>query len=175
MLPDVLAPGLNVVFCGTAAGAVSARVGAPYAGPGNKFWPTVHAVGLTPRRLQPLEFRSALEYGIGITDLAKTVSGADSVLRSSHFDAEAFGLKIERFAPAIVAFTGKRSAQEFIRRPVAYGRQDFSIGTSEVWVLPSPSGAASGFWDIRYWRELAEAVRTLKRREPAEAGSRSKD
>src|SRR5215212_1552516 len=161
MLPDVLAPGLNVVFCGTAAGAVSARVGAPYAGPGNKFWPTLHAVGLTPRRLEPLEFRSALDYGIGITDLAKTVSGADSVLRSSHFDPEAFRLKIERFAPAIVAFTGKRSAQEFVGRPVAYGRQDFSIGASEVWVLPSPSGAASGFWDASHWQALADTVREI--------------
>ncbi len=53
VLPDLLAPGLDIVFCGTGAGAWSARVGAYYAKPGNKFWPTLYAVGLTPRRLQP--------------------------------------------------------------------------------------------------------------------------
>ncbi len=55
ILPDVLAPGLDIVFCGTGAGAWSARVGAYYGKPGNKFWPTLHAVGLTPRRREPAE------------------------------------------------------------------------------------------------------------------------
>jgi hypothetical protein len=69
VLPDVLGPGLRVVFCGTAVGSASAKRGAYYAGPGNKFWPTLHAIGLTPRRLMPEEFRSVLDYGIGLTDL----------------------------------------------------------------------------------------------------------
>ena len=60
VLPDVLGPGLRIVFCGSAAGAVSARVGAYYAGPGNRFWPTLHRVGLTPRLLAPAEFRTVL-------------------------------------------------------------------------------------------------------------------
>ena len=42
ILPDVLGPNLKVVFCGTAAGAVSAKRRAYYAGPGNKFWQTIH-------------------------------------------------------------------------------------------------------------------------------------
>ena len=58
MLPDVLEPNLRVVFCGTAAGSASARAGAYYAGPGNSFWRTIHAIGLTPRQLRPQEFAS---------------------------------------------------------------------------------------------------------------------
>ena len=80
-LPDVLTVGLRVVFCGTAAGVQSARAGAYYAGRGNKFWRTVFTVGLTPRLLEPAEFRTVTQYGIGLTDIAKTYSGADSGLR----------------------------------------------------------------------------------------------
>lgn len=70
ILPDVLASDLVVVFCGTAAGNRSAQMGAYYAGIGNRLWPTLHQIGLTPRLLQPTEFWQALDYGIGLTDLA---------------------------------------------------------------------------------------------------------
>jgi len=80
VLPDVLGPGLAVVFCGTAAGAESARRGAYYAGPGNAFWHTLYHVGLTPRQLQPEEYRLVGQFGLGLTDLAKHAAGADAVL-----------------------------------------------------------------------------------------------
>ena len=80
VLPDLLRPGLRVVICGSAAGAVSAARGAYYAGPGNKFWRILAEVGLTPRRLEPGEFREVLNFGIGLTDLVKTHSGSDAVL-----------------------------------------------------------------------------------------------
>ena len=35
ILPDVLVPNLKIVFCGSAAGTKSAKLGLPYAGPGN--------------------------------------------------------------------------------------------------------------------------------------------
>ncbi|MEZ4771174.1 MAG: hypothetical protein R2844_22490 [Caldilineales bacterium] len=44
ILPDVLAPGLDIVFSSTAVGNVSALRGATYAGPGNMFWSTLHRV-----------------------------------------------------------------------------------------------------------------------------------
>ena len=98
ILPDVLAPGLRIVFCGSGAGAASAARGAYYAGPGNKFWPTLHAVGLTPRRLAPEEFASVLEYGIGLTDLAKTRSGPDTQVRGG-YDVERLRAVIAANAP----------------------------------------------------------------------------
>jgi TDG/mug DNA glycosylase family protein len=78
---DLLRPGLRLVICGTAAGETSAKLGAYYARPGNKFWRVLHEVGLTPdRALFPSEFRELLTYGIGLTDLAKGVSGMDHTL-----------------------------------------------------------------------------------------------
>lgn len=154
-LPDVLLPGLRVVFCGTAAGARSAEVGAYYAGRGNKFWRTLHVAGLTPRLLDPQEFRLLPQFGIGLTDIAKTYSGADSGLRRSNFDAEGLRSKIEQYAPRAFAFNGKRAASAFYSAAVACGQQPQRIGETVVFVLPSTSGAAAGFWDVAYWQELA--------------------
>jgi double-stranded uracil-DNA glycosylase len=149
---------LRVVFCGTAAGAVAARVGAPYAGPGNRFWWVLHETGLTPRELRPAEFRELLRYGLGLTDVAKYTSGGDSSLVRSDFDAVAVVAKVERHAPGILAFVGKRAAQEVLGGRVDYGRQEIKIGATEVWVVPSTSGAARGAWDLGPWRALATAA-----------------
>ena len=151
----MLEPGLRIVFCGTAAGAVAARVGAPYAGPGNRFWWVLHETGLTPRRLAPAEFRTLPRYGIGLTDVAKFTSGSDSSLARSDFDAAAVVDRVERFRPAILAFVGKRAAEEVLGRRVDHGPQDERMGATDVWVVPSTSGAARGSWDVRPWRELA--------------------
>lgn len=155
-LPDVLRPGLKVVFCGTAAGARSAQVGAYYAGRGNKFWRTIHQIGLTPRLLDPHEFRCLPEFGVGLTDIAKTYSGADTGLRAAHFDAAGLRHKIAQFAPCALAFNGKRSARAYYGAAVTYGQQPDGIGATAVFVLPSTSGAASGFWDASHWQRLAE-------------------
>ena len=160
VLPDVLAGGLKVVFCGTAAGAQSAAAGAYYAGRGNKFWKTLFQIGLTPRLLEPGEFRLLPQYGIGLTDIAKTYSGADSGLRRTHFDAEGLRLKIENAAPTVFAFNGKKAARSFYETDVPYGQQGekFAVFTT-IFVLPSTSGAANGFWDIHYWQELADFLK----------------
>ena len=71
ILPDALAVGLDVVFCGSAAGTRSARADAYYAGPGNRFWPTLFSIGLMPEQIRPANFRHVVRYGIGLTDLAK--------------------------------------------------------------------------------------------------------
>jgi TDG/mug DNA glycosylase family protein len=155
----VLEPGLRIVFCGTAAGAVAARLGAPYSGPGNRFWWVLHETGLTPRLLEPHEFRALPRYGIGLTDAAKFTSGSDAGLARTDFDAAAVVAKVERFAPATIAFVGKRAAREVLGgREVCYGPQAARIGASEVWVVPSTSGAARGAWDIAPWRALARAA-----------------
>jgi TDG/mug DNA glycosylase family protein len=159
VLQDVIAPGLVVLFCGSAVGAASARRGAYYAGPGNAFWKALHQSELTPRQLQPEEYERLLEYEMGLTDLAKYVSGNDSILADEHFDREALRARILQFEPRIVAFTGKRPAREFLRRAVAYGLQEETVGKSRLFVLPSPSGNARRFWSLRSWRQLAKLVR----------------
>lgn len=161
ILPDVLAPNLRVVFCGTAAGTRSAREGAYYAHPGNYFWRTLFEIGLTPRRLAPQEFPRVLEYGIGLTDLAKLHFGADHELPYDAFDAAALGRKLARHRPRIVAFTSKNAAFGYFGRALPYGEHDARIAQSRVFVLPSPSGQARRFWTIEPWRQLAEAVALL--------------
>lgn len=146
---------MRVVFCGTQAGAVSARRGAYYAGPGNKFWKTLHEIGLTPERLAPEAFRALPDYGIGLTDVAKLTSGPDTELRRAHFDAEGFVERMAACRPRIVAFNGKRAAQAVFGPLRACGLQPDRLAGAEIFVLPSTSGAASGFWSIEPWRELA--------------------
>lgn len=157
VLPDVLAPGLRVIFCGSAAGTASARLGAYYAGPGNRFWEILFRVGLTPRLLRPREFRSLLELGIGLTDLAKHRFGPDQAIRKSDDDPDALAAKIARFRPHALAFVGKRAAQSYLGRArLAYGRQADAMSPSAIFVLPSTSGAARGFWDEAPWHELGD-------------------
>lgn len=161
VLPDVLAPGLSIVFCGTQAGAASARRGAYYAGPGNKFWPVLHQIGLVPIRLLPEDFRSLPRYGIGLTDVAKRSFGPDSALRGSHFDVAGLVSRIAAHAPRIVAFNGKRAAQAALGSgsgQLAYGLQPGKLAGAEIYVLPSTSGAAAGFWSLEPWKQLAMAV-----------------
>ena len=147
------------MFCGTAAGEVAARVGAPYAGPGNRFWWVLHEVGLTPRELEPIEFGELLGWGIGLTDVAKHAVGRDDVLTTADFDAAAVIGKVERFQPGVLAFVGKRAAREVLSRPGGYGEQDVTIGVTRVWMVPSTSGAARGFWDVGPWQALAATLR----------------
>lgn len=130
-------------------------MGAYYAGPGNAFWPTLAEVGLTPRRLQPQEFREVLEFGIGLTDLCKTRSGSDVEVGVGGFDVPRLVTSLDEHRPAWIAFTSKNAARGALGRPVDYGVQPERLAESRVFVLPSPSGAARGFWDIERWRELA--------------------
>lgn len=160
ILPDVLAPGLRVVFCGVAPGRVSAARRAYYAGPGNKFWPMLYKTGLTPRLFAPHEYAKVLELGIGLTDVSKTGFGADHELAPEAFDPEGFLRKIDLYRPRAVAFDGKFAAKKaFAVKTIPYGRQAEPLFGATVFVLPSPSGRARRFWDERYWFELAAFVR----------------
>jgi TDG/mug DNA glycosylase family protein len=159
ILPDVLQAGLALVFCGTAAGRRSAAEGAYYAHPGNLFWRALHQAGLTPRLLAPAEFPQLPGFGIGLTDLAKRHSGNDSELPRDAFDVPGLLGKIERHAPRVLAFTSKHAARAALGHPVNYGVQTERIGSTQLFVLPSPSGQARGHWDIAPWLLLGTHLR----------------
>jgi TDG/mug DNA glycosylase family protein len=157
VLPDVLIKGLDIVFCGTAAGNKSAREGAYYADSRNVFWRTLFEVGLTPYLISPKEYQSLTAYGLGLTDLAKSVSGVDSVLSRHDFDREGLEERILRFQPRLLAFTSKEAAKEFLGiKAVEYGLNASKVGDTRVFVLPSPSGAAKRSWNIQYWHDLSD-------------------
>jgi double-stranded uracil-DNA glycosylase len=159
----VLAPGLRIVFCGTAAGTESARRRCYYAHPQNKFWRALHEAGLTDRRLDCSEFALLPRFGVGLTDIAKTASGMDKELpvealgRAVCAEMEA---KIRACAPAILAFTSLTAGRRFLRRAASFGEQRETIVATRVWLLPSPSPAANWNWPANavWWRALAAAA-----------------
>jgi TDG/mug DNA glycosylase family protein len=158
-LPDQLQPHLRLVFVGTAAGQRSADLGHYYAHPGNRFWRTIHAVGITPRLYHPHEFSALLDLGIGFTDMCKLGAGMDHEALKSGVDVRAFAEKMRRHRPATIAFTSKKAASLFDGRPtarIALGRQAPRDDFPSAFVLASPSGAASGAWSLQSWQELAE-------------------
>lgn len=162
VLPDLLAHGLRLVICGSAAGSASARAKAYYAGPGNRFWQVLFDIGLTPRRLDPGDFRLLLDHGIGLTDMAKTVSGPDSSLPRTADAPDRLRATIRRYRPQVLAFNGKRAAAAFqgtTTDRIDYGRQDAGLGPTAIHVLPSTSAAARRYWDPLPWQMLANAVR----------------
>lgn len=159
-LPDVLDFELAVVFIGTAASRQSHAHQTPYAGPGNRFWPILREIGLIPPSVAPADFRTLPNYGIGLTNMAPNSIGNDDTLQASDFDSEGVRAKIEHFQPRVVAFVGKRAAQEYLnRKPISYGLLADCIGSTALWVLPSTSGAARRYWDPAPWQALAAALR----------------
>ncbi len=162
ILPDVLAPGLKVVFCGTAAGSESARQGAYYAHPQNRFWRALHEAGLTPRRFAPAEYPLLPSFGLGLTDIAKHVSGMDRELPAGALGRQArdaLEAKIEACAPRVLAFTSLTAARRFFGRAnVGFGPQPERIGQTAIWALPSPSPTATWNWDFAPWAALGVAA-----------------
>lgn len=161
LVPDLLAPKLKLVFCGTAPSRASVAASAYYAKPGNRFWPSLHTVGITPRRYAPHEYPQLLALGIGLTDLCKIHSGVDADLPDDAFDLGAFEKKMQQHAPRMIAFTSKNAAQSYLQTPVAYGEQSAKLATTRLFVLPSPSGLATRFFNIEIWHALADEYKRL--------------
>ncbi len=161
LVPDLLAPNLKLVFCGTAPSRASARALAYYAKPGNRFWPALHAVGITPHRFAPSDYPKLQAFGIGLTDLCKVHSGTDVQLPANAFDTSAFAAKMLHYQPKIIAFTSKTAAQVWLERPAQYGLQQDRLGQSQLFVLTSPSGLATRYFDIEIWRALAHQLHAL--------------
>ena len=159
ILPDVLAPGLDIVFCGTAAGTESARQQAYYAHPQNRFWRALHEAGLTPRLLAPAEFALMPSFGLGLTDLAKFASGMDRELPAGALGETARAAlreKIAANAPRALAFTSLTAGRRFLGRADArFGPRAERLGDTAIWLLPSPSPTAGWNFDLAPWRALA--------------------
>jgi double-stranded uracil-DNA glycosylase len=159
VLPDVVRPGLKIVFCGTAAGTVSAKLGAYYAHPQNKFWRVLYAIGLTPRLVRPEEYSQLPDWGLGLTDIAKHVSGMDRELPARALGDEACAAltaKILEAQPKLLAFTSLTGGRRWLGRAAGFGDSGERIRRTRVWLLPSPSPTAGWNWDEAWWRKLAD-------------------
>jgi len=142
-VPDVVAPGLRVLFCGINPGLYTAWAGHHFARPGNRFWPALHASGFTPRQLRPDEEQELLALGLGVTNVVAraTATAAELSRDELRAGAERLAQVGERWRPAYVAVLGVTAYRAAFDEPRAVlGRQDRQIGPAGVWVLPNPSG-----------------------------------
>jgi double-stranded uracil-DNA glycosylase len=164
-LPDILASGLNVVFCGINPGMRSASLGQHFAGRSNRFWRVLHLSGFTPELMLPENANSLLGYRCGLTSAVERPTTSASDLKKNEFIEARPGLerKIRRYAPRYIAFLGKpASSAIFNRRELSWGRQPDRFGGANVWVLPNPSGLNFAFpleSLITAYRELFETAR----------------
>jgi TDG/mug DNA glycosylase family protein len=159
-VPDLLAPELDVVFCGINPGLYSGAVGHHFARPGNRFWPALHAAGFTHRLLSPFEERELLDLGLGITNIVARATASADVLSGEELVAGAGRLKrkIRRYQPSAVAFLGLGAYRlAFGQRLATLGKQPERLAGSEVWILPNPSGLNAHYQLVdlaRLFREL---------------------
>jgi double-stranded uracil-DNA glycosylase len=142
-VPDVIAPGLRVLFCGINPGLYSAATGHHFARPGNRFWPALHAAGFSKRLLQPSEERLLLQRGYGITNLVGRATAAADELEPPELVSgrRRLAAKVRRFRPGVVAVLGIGAYRSAFARPHAgLGRQPEELERAALWVLPNPSG-----------------------------------
>jgi TDG/mug DNA glycosylase family protein len=160
VLSDLLQHSLRIVLCGTAAGSTSAAERAYYAHRQNKFWKILHETRLTPEPLQPHQFRSLLQHGIGLTDLVKAGAGMDraTLPKLTAADRARLSKAIATFRPRFLAFTSKTAGQKFFDGKRGYGEQRELIGDTRVWILPSTSGADIGSWRPEICEKFADVV-----------------
>jgi TDG/mug DNA glycosylase family protein len=153
IVPNLLAKGLRIVFCGTAPSEESAEQLGYYAYPQNKFWQVLVDIGLTPFKIRPREYARLLEVDIGLTDLYKYYRGNDDKLPQA--DKMILKANIERYQPAIVAFTSKNAGKMYCGSTAGYGLQQSRVGVTKLFVLPSTSPRAHWAWEPKWWQELA--------------------
>lgn len=163
-LPDVIAPGLSVLFVGINPGLWSAATGHHFARPGNRFWPALYGSGFIPRQLAPDEQDELLDYGIGITNLVARASAKAEELTTAELRAGARELteRADRYRPVVVAMVGITAYRTaFGRKAAVFGEQPESIAESRLWVLPNPSGLNASWTAPKLaaaFAELREAV-----------------
>ncbi|WP_372839090.1 mismatch-specific DNA-glycosylase [Phaeovulum sp.] len=165
MLPDLTAPGLDLLFCGTAPGLTSAARGHYYARPGNRFWPMLAETGMTPRLFRPDEDHRLPALGLGLTDLArKGVAGQDRDIPHDAYAPARLAELVARIQPRGIAFTSLTAARLALGARLAAG---LHTGTGAmaglaVWVLPSPSGLARSHFRPEPWQAAGAWLQALR-------------
>ena len=160
-VPDVIAPGLTVLFCGINPGLYTAAIGHHFGRPGNRFWPALFAGGFTPRLFDPSEKEKLLALGYGITNLVSraTLRADELTAKELVAGAKVVTEKVLKYKPRYLAVVGISSYRVAFDRPKAVvGPQPETIGKTKLWVLPNPSGLNAHYRP----KELAEVFGRLK-------------
>ncbi|MCE9560464.1 MAG: G/U mismatch-specific DNA glycosylase [Planctomycetes bacterium] len=163
-VPDIIAPGLSVLFCGINPGLYTAAIGHHFGRPGNRFWPTLHSAGFTTRLLDPSEEGELLPLGFGITNVVARATAAADELTEKEIVAGGRVLrkKVTKFAPRFLAVLGIGAYRTAFGQPKAKpGLQAELIGETRVWVLPNPSGLNAHYQPrdlVRVFKELKDSL-----------------
>jgi TDG/mug DNA glycosylase family protein len=171
-VPDIIAPGLKLLFCGINPSLYSAAVGHHFARPGNRFWKTLCGAGLTPRLLAAGEDRSLPQYGLGITNLVERATRAAAELSAEELAAGRTSLlaKVQRYHPVCVAVLGIDAFRSAFGTPkAALGPQPDLNATTMLWVLPNPSGLNAGYpleRLVELFGRLRQALQTKDKMNP---------
>lgn len=162
LVPDVVADGLRVLFCGINPGLMTAATGHHFARPGNRFWPVLHASGFTPRRLQPSEQHELPGYGLGITNVVARASARADELSDEEYreGGRILAEKVARLRPRWLAVAGVTAYRvAFGDKRARIGPQERTIGATRIWALPNPSGL-NAHWTLATMAEEFGRLRT---------------
>jgi TDG/mug DNA glycosylase family protein len=141
--PDVLAEGLDVVFCGINPAVSAVADGHNFSSPSNRFWAVLHLAGFTDTQIRPEDESRLLRFGCGITAVVTRPTRRSSQVSVQEFRQArtAFEAKIRRWRPQVTAFLGKRALTAMVgAADIRWGRQPNSFAGAVAWVLPNPSG-----------------------------------
>ena len=161
-VPDVIGPGLRVLFCGINPGLYSGATGHHFARPGNRFWPALYAAGFTHRLVSPWDEQLLLDEGLGITNLVARATATAAELSGEELRAGRRRLerKVAQYRPRWVAVVGIGAYRTAFDRPkAAMGRQQERMRGSGLWVLPNPSGLNAN----HQLPDLTQTFRALRR------------
>jgi TDG/mug DNA glycosylase family protein len=163
-LPDVIALGLDILFCGINPGLYTAAVQQHFGRPGNRFWPTLHKAGFTPHLFAPSEQYELLKLGIGITNVvARATAAADELTRQELIEGgKLLERTVRKYKPRYLAIVGMGAYRTAFNRPKAkLGLQEETIGDTRIWVLPNPSGLNANYQQdalVELYAELRKAA-----------------
>ena len=165
-VPDVIAPGLRVLFCGINPGLYTAAIGHHFGRPGNRFWPVLHRSGFTDRLLSPYEERELLALGYGITNVVDRATAAADELAPEEYaeGGRRLAAKLRKSKPAVLAVLGVGAYRAAFGKPKAkVGKQDEPLEGAAVWVLPNPSGLNANYQMDRLIDVFSELRREVER------------
>ena len=163
-VPDIIAPDLQVLFCGINPSLYSAAIGHHFARPGNRFWRTLNASGFTERLLTPFEDDILLQFGYGLTNIVGRATAKADELDTQELvlGQQQLATKMQQYRPRFLAILGIGAYRTaFNRTKAVVGRQDESLHDAIIWVLPNPSGLNAHYQleDLkRVYRELLIAI-----------------
>ena len=172
-VPDVIAPGLRVLFCGINPGLYSGATGHHFARPGNRFWPALYAGGFTDRLLSPFEEHELLTKKYGVTNVVERATATAAELSDEEIieGGRRLQAKVRRMRPKFLAVLGVGAYRTAFGRPKAgLGLQPETIGETALWVLPNPSGLNAHYQPkdlARLFSEFRLAVEKATERPPS--------